>query len=262
MYTVAGKAIACIKNPLISILPSDKPKACCAQHRSVGSDRHLLHVLNWAHPIRFCRTLKMEDLGLPVSYPGEVAVQEAQPDTTFRICHDPARSRHLWRGKLFLDFEIVNAEKNPSRIAQSLNPDIVFDVLRDSNHHPGWTAIILVNRSKCPVLINVELVVDANPELSGVILEERGDLTSGQAFASPNRRHAILSKSIETLSAANPHGAVARGHNAVHFGSAQSFTTRKRGNTLVAEEIEPLGCRNPQVAFTILIEFENASIAG
>src|SRR6516225_2375731 len=159
MHTVAGKPIACIKNPLLSVLPSDKPKACSPQHGSVGSDRHLLHVLNWAHPICFCRTLKMENLGLPVSYPGEVAVQEAQPDTTSRICHDPARGRHLRRGKLVLDFEIVNAQKTPNGIEQSLYPDIVFDVLRDSNHHPGWTAVILVNPFELAVFVDREFTM-------------------------------------------------------------------------------------------------------
>src|SRR5215467_4243844 len=209
MHTVAGKPIADIQNPLFSVFPSDKPKEGSPQHGSVGSYRQLLHV-------RFSpRTWVMENLGLPVSYTGEVAVQKAQPDTTFRICDDPARGRHLRRWELFLDFEIVNAQKTPSRIAQSLDPDIVFDVLRDSNHHPGWTAIILVNPSKFPVLINGELVVDANPELSSVVLEERGDLTPGQAFPGPNRSHPILSQGIEALRAANPHGPVARGHNAV-----------------------------------------------
>jgi len=87
-----------------------------------------------------------------------------------------------------------------------------------------------------------------------MILEERGDLIPGQAFPGPNRSHGVLSKGIETLSAANPHGPVARGHNAVDFRRAQSFTTRKRRDALVTEEIEPHSCRNPQVAFTILAE--------
>src|SRR5215469_15456768 len=99
MHLVAGKPIACIQNPLFSVFPSDKPKARSSQHSSIGSHRKLLDV-----PTRFTRTRVMENFGLPIPYPGEVAVQEAQPDTTLRICHDPTRGRHLRRRKLFLDF--------------------------------------------------------------------------------------------------------------------------------------------------------------
>src|SRR5215469_5171534 len=120
----------------------------------------------------------MEDLALPFSYPGEVAVQKTQPNATLGICHNPARGRHLRRWELSLDFEIANEQKTPPTIEQSLYPNTVFEVLRDSSHHPRGPTVILVDPYKFPVLINGELVVDANPELSGVIFKKGCYLTT------------------------------------------------------------------------------------
>src|ERR1700678_1707055 len=116
--------------------------------------------------------LKMKALNTTVPISCQVAVHQAQPETASRVGLDSARGWHLWSRKFLFNFQILNANERPARTL-AFDPNVMVDILRDSNDHPGGSPVWVVDSPKLSVCIYSQRIIYANPQSSSVIFEQR-----------------------------------------------------------------------------------------
>src|ERR1035438_739459 len=108
-----------------------------------------------------------------------------------------------------------------------------------------------MNLSKLSPLINRQFLVDADPDPTGSVLEQRCHLSPWQTVPWLHGSDLAQPENIQTI-ISNPHSAIPRSENGIDLIRAQPLPCGKASHANVMEVIDPPGRRNPDTPLAIL----------
>src|SRR5262245_13530697 len=149
--------------------------ACCSQDSAIGSQNDLTHHV---------AVHESKHLEPAAPIPSQVTAEEAQPNAAFRIGRDGCRVWHPRDWNVLVNREIRDADE-PLRIPECDRPDVALPILGHRPDCANWAAVATVDDAERAVLVYGQSVVDADPQATSVIFQQRGHRPTRQALSLP-----------------------------------------------------------------------------
>src|SRR5262249_22269268 len=104
------------------------------------------------------------------------------------------------------------------------------------------------------LLVEVQRIIDTEPEVIGRILEQRSDLVPGQSVSRCDRGEAAVPKFAQRFGASHPESAVSRCQNRIRLLRAQAVTARNATHWNCPKTIHPARSPDPLIALAVLVQ--------